>query len=400
MSMLLGLGLGLGNVQRSMADYFAQREQKKLRDRELLNTQITGMQQLLGPDAFNSPEFLALNEQRGTPIPTRPVTDAASTPFADMQDATAFASQQNEGLAPMTGAVLPQHVRQKQLTDKLTLEQAQNQSKLLKEIYGQLVPQTDHPQLSFNMMGQGAEGAPLGAPEPQTAQAGSIGGIPTHILTQGLVADALGLPAGSVISQSNKAEQRPVLASDANRIAELRNSLDDLKALRDTIAAPGEMAGTGMMAQIGAAVPNFVTEFTGFGTDAKKKQAMIARVKQVIGKALEGGVLRKEDEVKYSHILPTIGDVDDVVIDKLNGLEASIQREIENRLEALTEAGYSTSNLKAGNARRPTMQAKPQSSLGGKTVPQAAVMAWAQRKGITPEQAAQEITARGYTIGS
>ena len=50
--------------------------------------------------------------------------------------------------------------------------------------------------------------------------------------------------------------------------------------------------GGGRDAQVGH-------RLTGWGTDAKKKQALIDRVKQVIGKTLEGGVLRKEDEVKY-----------------------------------------------------------------------------------------------------
>ena len=43
-------------------------------------------------------------------------------------------------------------------------------------------------------------------------------------------------------------------------------------------------------------------------------------IKQVIGKALEGGVLRKEDEEKYNEILPTITDTAEVAIRKMQML--------------------------------------------------------------------------------
>jgi hypothetical protein len=36
---------------------------------------------------------------------------------------------------------------------------------------------------------------------------------------------------------------------------------------------------------------------------SRKVQAEIDRVRQLVGKALEGGVLRKEDEEKYKKIL-------------------------------------------------------------------------------------------------
>lgn len=47
-----------------------------------------------------------------------------------------------------------------------------------------------------------------------------------------------------------------------------------------------------------------------FDTNAQSLQASIATTKQIVGKALEGGVLRKEDEVKYAKLLPTMGDTD------------------------------------------------------------------------------------------
>jgi hypothetical protein len=133
-----------------------------------------------------------------------------------------------------------------------------------------------------------------------------------------------------------------VTSGDAGKIAEFDTSLDDLSVLSGALASAGS---TGTAAKIGASVPNWVTEFSGWGTDAKKKQALIDRVKQVIGKALEGGVLRKEDELKYEKILPTVGDPNAVVVSKLAGLANAITLRRTRTLESLTDAGYDTSKF-------------------------------------------------------
>lgn len=135
---------------------------------------------------------------------------------------------------------------------------------------------------------------------------------------------------------------RPVIACDAEDLANFDTSLDDLKVLKNTITN-----ATGTSAAIGAALPNWVTNVTGWGTDAKKKQALIDRVKQVIGKTLEGGVLRKEDELKYEKILPTVGDAPAIVQSKLEGLDAAITKRKSRRLEALEDAGFNVEKYKA-----------------------------------------------------
>ena len=146
----------------------------------------------------------------------------------------------------------------------------------------------------------------------------------------------------------NTREQgRPVTSGDAGRIADLDTSLNDIATLTKTIPA----GTTGTAAKVGASVPNWFTEWTGVGATAKSKQAVIDRVKQVIGKALEGGVLRKEDEYKYEKILPTIGDVDSVVASKLQGLEAAIRQRRQTTLDALEDAGYDTGRFNARGAK-------------------------------------------------
>lgn len=147
---------------------------------------------------------------------------------------------------------------------------------------------------------------------------------------------------------------RSVLSGDAGRIAEFDTSLDDADVLEK------EMGTTGASSQVGAMLPNVVTELTGWGSDAKARQAVINRVKQVIGKALEGGVLRKEDEQKYKDILPTIGDAPDVAKAKVTGLKSAIQQRRQRLIESLEDAGFDVSKYPAertpaGNALDPLL---------------------------------------------
>jgi len=139
---------------------------------------------------------------------------------------------------------------------------------------------------------------------------------------------------------SNREQGRPVTSGDAGRLAELDTSLDDLAALE------GVLGQTGAGSKIGAMLPNVVTEFTGLGEDSKQRQAMIDRVKQVIGKALEGGVLRKEDEAKYEKILPRIGDDPQVAATKIANLKAAITQRREREIEAREDAGYDVTKFR------------------------------------------------------
>jgi hypothetical protein len=146
---------------------------------------------------------------------------------------------------------------------------------------------------------------------------------------------------------ANTREQgRPVTSSDAGRIADLDTSMDDLNVLTR------DLGKTGTASKVGAMMPNAVTDLTGIGADAKSRQAVIDRVKQVIGKALEGGVLRKEDEIKYERILPTIGDPPDVAERKLQGLFEAIDKRRQTQIESLSDAGYDVTKFAARPKRQ------------------------------------------------
>lgn len=148
---------------------------------------------------------------------------------------------------------------------------------------------------------------------------------------------------------SSREQGRPVTSGDAGRIADFDTSLDDVATLRGTLQ--DTKGATGTLAKIGASLPNVVTDLTGWGTEPKQRQAVIDRVKQVIGKALEGGVLRAEDERKYEKILPTIGDTADVAATKMNGLESALRERRQTLIDALSDAGYEVGDFNTRTGR-------------------------------------------------
>ncbi len=145
---------------------------------------------------------------------------------------------------------------------------------------------------------------------------------------------------------SNREQGRPVTSGDAGRVTDIDAALSDLGTLNTTLRSTD--GATGPWAATAASLPNAITATIGWGADAKSRQATIDRVKQVIGKTLEGGVLRKEDEEKYAKILPTISDSPEVAASKLEDLDTAIRDRRSMTLENLAAAGFDTSKFGGG----------------------------------------------------
>jgi hypothetical protein len=80
-----------------------------------------------------------------------------------------------------------------------------------------------------------------------------------------------------------------------------------------------------------------------FGTrDVRKMQGAIDLVKQRVGKLLEGGVLRKEDELKYAKILPTVYDGFEVQMAKMANVRQTLERDLALYMEQQNLAGKRT----------------------------------------------------------
>ena len=151
---------------------------------------------------------------------------------------------------------------------------------------------------------------------------------------------------------SNREQGRPVISGDANRISEINTAVDDMAVLKEALSGAGK---TGMVAGMKARVPDWATSLTGIGAEAKVTQSLIDQMRQTFGKTLEDGVLRKEDEVKYAKILPKITDSPEVVKGKIPQLVAQMERNRENRLNALEDAGYEVGRFRQRLGGVPTV---------------------------------------------
>lgn len=113
-------------------------------------------------------------------------------------------------------------------------------------------------------------------------------------------------------------------------ISQTQKALSDLTDLKAKIEGKTDMLGpiTGL-----AALNPY--------SQARQLQADVDRVRQTVGKALEGGVLRKEDEEKYKKILATLTDTPETAVYKIDALLSSIQRDIENYKSLQQSSGRS-----------------------------------------------------------
>jgi hypothetical protein len=110
-------------------------------------------------------------------------------------------------------------------------------------------------------------------------------------------------------------------------IAQTQNALDALVDLRSKIDENIEFIGP--VSGLQALNPY---------SEARRIQADVDRVRQTVGKALEGGVLRKEDEEKYKKILATVTDRPETALYKIDQLLKDIQSNYDVYLSSQASA--------------------------------------------------------------
>lgn len=133
---------------------------------------------------------------------------------------------------------------------------------------------------------------------------------------------------------------KPLLAGEIDNLAAYTSGMTELANLMD------EAQDTGTVAWAQSKTPNLIAQYTGWGVDAKSRQAALDAAKQSIGKAMEGGVLRKEDEAKYIKILPTLKDAPEVARRKIRDLISKMRRDSQNYLSILESAGRDTERIR------------------------------------------------------
>lgn len=126
-------------------------------------------------------------------------------------------------------------------------------------------------------------------------------------------------------------EAAPLSLSDSaiTKTTDAQKALQGLDEL-DTILADGYAGGK---------VSGNIRKLNPFDDTFKTQQASIDRIRQIVGKALEGGVLRKEDEEKYKKILPTMQDQPEVYRAKVAQLRQMIGDDMQQYLALQQQYG-------------------------------------------------------------
>ena len=143
------------------------------------------------------------------------------------------------------------------------------------------------------------------------------------------------------------ANGRPMTAGQAKELADIDNSLSLLDGVKTSMLVDFKDVGGPIAGRLGS-IPG--SELFNEGAMRQREfEAQVNLVKQIIGKALEGGVLRKEDEVKYEKILPNIKDTDRIRATKISQLEREIKAKKAGLLQNLSLSGYNTSGYDFGD---------------------------------------------------
>jgi len=139
--------------------------------------------------------------------------------------------------------------------------------------------------------------------------------------------------------------------------------LGDSKAAQEMISSLESSIGSVSGKKAFSPIVGNLRSYNPWDTDVQSIQSQINATKQIVGKYLEGGVLRLEDEKKYEKILPKIGDTPEVAKAKVDQVKKLIQEKYASQTETLGQAGYDISgfsNKQNQNEIQNQLQSTPQ----------------------------------------
>ena len=146
--------------------------------------------------------------------------------------------------------------------------------------------------------------------------------------------------------KNKKSAGRIMPAASATNLSGTQQGIQQMETLMGQIP---KYAKLGLAGPVGS-----LRRFNPYDANAQAFQQYVNTYKQVIGKGLEGGVLRKEDEAKYEKIIPRMGDTEEVLMRKAQQLQQMLINKYNTDLEALYNAGYDTGNFNYwGNMQQP-----------------------------------------------
>lgn len=143
-------------------------------------------------------------------------------------------------------------------------------------------------------------------------------------------------------------------ADKAFVLSDGRNLPESLDRLRETIkgntSAMGPIAGR-------------LRSLNPFDQTAQTLNSQIEATKQMVGKFVEGGVLRAEDVPKYAKILASVNDEPNTALAKIDNMQRELEAKYNGYLDSLKNSGYNTSKF-SPLGQQPTQQGSPQAPGG------------------------------------
>lgn len=140
--------------------------------------------------------------------------------------------------------------------------------------------------------------------------------------------------------KGNGATTKPMNSTSAGVVSDTQQGIKTLGDLSGSIA--GSNANNPILGKLRGMNP--------LDTNAQALQAQINAARQIIGKAMEGGVLRKEDEVKYAKILPTMTDTDAVAQAKIQYIQQQLAQKLGLYQQNIGQGGGGTDTSSLLNA--------------------------------------------------
>jgi len=83
-----------------------------------------------------------------------------------------------------------------------------------------------------------------------------------------------------------------------------------------------------------------VSTLSPWASNPRAADAQLKTAAQIVGRAMEGGVLRKEDELKYREMLPKLTDTPELARQKIENVKNQLQTQRSTRSKQMREVGY------------------------------------------------------------
>jgi hypothetical protein len=131
-------------------------------------------------------------------------------------------------------------------------------------------------------------------------------------------------------------EQKEYSSTIAGNISDFQSSIDGLDKLAQEI---GNTKGSV------DPIMGFIRSLNPYDVDQKNLVAMIDKTRQIVGKAMEGGVLRKEDEEKYKKILPTASDTKENALFKIASIRDDLVKKLQDYSSMVGAGGQQSQSM-------------------------------------------------------